>query len=105
MSGMTRPTPSNPDPENIMPASMTMMSSPSRKAIMFMPNSPRPPRGMAVRDCEGLLNEASTPGRKRESYHSGVDPQASRLKAFEMATRKKAPIVDAAQEDKKPPPK
>ncbi len=39
---------------------------------MFIPNSPRPPRGMAVRDCEVLLNEASTPGRKRESYHTHV---------------------------------
>src|SRR5258707_519242 len=66
---MTRSTPSNSDSGNIMPASMTIMSSPSRSAIMFMPNSPRPPRGMAVRDCEVLLNDASAPGRKRESYH------------------------------------
>src|ERR1700687_2854165 len=68
---MTRSTPSNSDSGNIMPASMTMMSSPNCNANMFMPNSPRPPRGMAVRDSELLLNEASTPGRKRESYHSG----------------------------------
>src|SRR5882672_10830909 len=78
MSGMTKSTPSNSDSGNIMPASMTMISSPSRSAIMFMPNSPRPPRGTAVRDCEVLLNEASTPGRKRESYHRTPGSHAPR---------------------------
>src|SRR5882762_5888739 len=105
MSGMTRSTPRSSDSGNIMPASMTMISSPSRSAIMFMPNSPRPPRGIAVRDCEDLLNDASTPGRKRESYHSGVDHQSPRLKACAMATRITAPSVAAASEYKKPPPK
>src|SRR5712691_8021992 len=52
-----------------MPASMTMISSRSRSTIMFMPNSPRPPRGMAVRACVVLLNKAPAPGRNRESYH------------------------------------
>src|SRR5438874_10805771 len=61
-----------------MPASMTMRSSPSRNTIMFMPNSPSPPRGMAVRVCVVLcaallgvlLNETSTPQPKRASYHT-----------------------------------
>src|SRR6266481_5400724 len=53
ISGITRSTPKSSDSGNIMPASMTMMSSPSRSAIMFMPNSPRPPRGMAARECDG----------------------------------------------------
>src|ERR1700674_1545072 len=80
---MTRSTPSNSDSGNIMPASMTMMSSPRRKTIMFMPNSPRPPRGMAVRDCEDLLNEASTPRRERESYHRTPAPPTSRERRSE----------------------
>src|SRR6266704_3437244 len=85
MSGMTRSTPRSSDSGNIMPASMTMISSPSRSAIMFIPNSPRPPRGMAVRDCEVLLNEASTPRRKRESYHREVTGDSS------LVTREKYP--------------
>src|SRR5712692_9948968 len=73
---MTRSTPRSSDSGNIMPASMTIMSSPSRRANMFMPNSPRPPSGMAVRDCEGLLKKEVSPqcnrgivshGRKLES--------------------------------------
>src|SRR5215469_4604540 len=78
MSGMTRSTPRSSDSGNIMPASMTMMSSPSRNTIMFMPNSPSPPRGMAVSDWADLLavlpgvllKEESTPALKRESYHT-----------------------------------
>jgi hypothetical protein len=31
---------------NMSPASMTIMSSPKRTAMQFIPNSPRPPRGM-----------------------------------------------------------
>src|SRR5579859_7389999 len=68
---MTRSTPRSSDSGNIMPASMTRMSSPNRKAIMFMPNSPRPPSGMAVRDCAGLLKKEESPQCNRESYHSG----------------------------------
>jgi hypothetical protein len=40
---------------------------------MFMPNSPRPPRGIAVRVCELLLNEASSPKRVAESYHRAAE--------------------------------
>src|SRR5579883_3288900 len=39
-------TPSSSDSGNIIPASITMMSSPYRKAIEFIPNSPSPPIGM-----------------------------------------------------------
>src|SRR3954447_7101619 len=39
-------TPSSSASGNIMPASMTMMSSPYRRAIEFIPNSPRPPNGI-----------------------------------------------------------
>src|SRR3979490_2507445 len=70
MSGMTRSTPRSLDSGNIMPPSMTMMSSPTRRAIIFMPNSPRPPSGMAVRDCAGLLKKDLSPQCNRESYHS-----------------------------------
>src|ERR1700687_2214038 len=76
MPGITRWTPRSSDSGNIMPASMTMMSSPSRKAIMFMPNSPRPPSGMAVRDCAGLLKKELSPWCNRESYHSGGGSQS-----------------------------
>jgi len=72
-----------------MPASMTIMSSPSRSAIMFMPNSPRPPRGMAVRDCEVLLNDASAPGRKRESYHRILGSHVSLKMPREVAERRR----------------
>ena len=84
---------------------------------MFIPNSPRPPRGMAVRDCELLLNEASTPGRKRESYHREVAGDSSVMtleknrmhlcaqrlwpppkKRWAMETRITAPSVAAASE-------
>src|SRR5690348_10229062 len=70
MSGMTRSMPRSSDSGNIIPASMTMMSPPTRSAIIFMPNSPRPPRGMARRDCEGLLTKIVAPRCARESYHS-----------------------------------
>jgi len=42
---------------------------------MFIPNSPRPPRGIAARDCEVvlvLLKEKSAPDVPNESYHSGM---------------------------------
>src|SRR5260370_491668 len=37
---------------------------------MFMPNSPRPPRGIAKSDCRGLVNEMSSPMYAWEEYHS-----------------------------------
>src|SRR5437016_2200613 len=78
MSGITRSTPKSSDSGNIMPASMTMISSPTRSTSMFMPNSPRPSRGMAVRVCAVfgalllgvLLKETSTPQPKPASYHT-----------------------------------
>ena len=54
MSGMTMSTPRSSCSGNISPASMTMMSSPERRASMFIPNSPNPPSGMAHN--EGALN-------------------------------------------------
>src|SRR2546428_14078165 len=68
---MTRSTPRSSDSGNIMPASMTMMSSPKRRAIMFMPNSPRPPRGMAKRDCGDFFKKELAPKTELESYHTG----------------------------------
>src|SRR5579863_5619128 len=50
---MTMSTPSNSCSGNIRPASITIMSSPQRRAIMFIPNSPKPPRGIASN--EGAL--------------------------------------------------
>src|SRR5947209_9022938 len=46
MSGTTISTPNSSDSGNIRPASITMMSSPQRRAMQFIPNSPRPPRGI-----------------------------------------------------------
>src|SRR3990170_4519737 len=46
MSGMTRSTPSISASGNMRPASTTMRSSAYSKTIMFLPISPRPPRGM-----------------------------------------------------------
>src|SRR5215472_9203861 len=74
MSGMTRSTPNSSDSGNIIPESTTMMSSSSCSTIMFMPNSPSPPRGIAVSECVvllgALLKETLTPQCKRESYHT-----------------------------------
>src|SRR5258708_24084502 len=70
MSGITRSTPSNSDSGNIIPASTTKISSPNRNAIMFIPNSPSPPRGITVSDCLLLLNEGFSPQPNFESYHT-----------------------------------
>src|SRR5512146_1918461 len=48
-------TPSNSDSGNMRPASITMMSSPQRTAMQFMPNSPRPPRGMRRSFPDGIV--------------------------------------------------
>src|SRR5712692_4567754 len=45
-SGMTISTPGASSSGNPMPASMMMASPPHRIAIMFMPNTPTPPRGI-----------------------------------------------------------
>src|SRR5229473_6507586 len=74
MSGITRSTPSNSDSGNIIPASTTRMSSPNRNAIMFIPNSPSPPRGITVSDCLLLLNEGFSPQPNSESYHTAPRP-------------------------------
>src|SRR5579872_3141894 len=47
MSGMTRSTPSISSSGNIRPASTMAMSLPYATAIMFLPISPRPPRGIS----------------------------------------------------------
>src|SRR5882757_2640083 len=70
MSGITRSTPSNSDSGNIIPASTTKISSPNPNAIMFIPNSPSPPRGITVSDCLLLLNEGFSPQPNFESYHT-----------------------------------
>src|ERR1700681_2664467 len=67
---MTRSTPRSSDSGNIMPASTTIISSPTRSTIMFIPNSPRPPRGITVRDCVLLLKERLSPLCDLQSYHS-----------------------------------
>src|SRR6266852_2504079 len=86
---MTRSTPRSSDSGNIMPASMTRMFSPRRRAIMFIPNSPRPPRGIAVRDCADLLKEASSPRRERESYHIVVALEAEAERAGRFSPNSK----------------
>src|SRR5438874_8549309 len=105
MSGMTRSTPKSSDSGNIMPASMTMRSSPSRNTIMFMPNSPSPPRGMAVRVCVVLcaallgvlLNETSTPQPKRASYHT-LGTHAGNACSYEARRGSFASVVGIASE-------
>src|SRR6516162_7459161 len=82
MSGITRSMPKSSDSGNIIPASMTMMSSPQRSAIMFMPNSPRPPRGIARRDCRDVLNEMSAPRATEKSYHSASSARLPRILPF-----------------------
>ena len=37
---------------------------------MFIPNSPRPPRGIAVSVCVGLLKEFLSPSPNLKSYHT-----------------------------------
>src|SRR5580698_7971283 len=62
MSGTTISTPSNSASGNMSPASMTMMSSPKRTAMQFIPNSPSPPRGMTCSFPVGIESnhDAST---------------------------------------------
>src|SRR6266567_6899246 len=47
MSGMMMSTPSNSASGKVIPQSTINMWSPNSKAIMFIPNSPKPPSGMA----------------------------------------------------------
>src|SRR6266852_6372481 len=54
MSGTTISTPKSSASGNIKPASTTMMSSPQRTAMQFIPNSPRPPRGTKWSFPEGI---------------------------------------------------
>src|SRR3990172_4613753 len=53
---MTRSTPSISSSGNMRPASTMMRSSPSSKTIMFLPISPRPPRGI-TRSFSVMLEE------------------------------------------------
>src|SRR3954465_4518646 len=46
MSGTMISTPSSSSSGNMMPASTTMIEPSQRKAIMCIPNSPSPPRGI-----------------------------------------------------------
>src|SRR3990170_777929 len=54
---MTRSTPSISSSGNMRPASTMMRSSPSSKTIMFLPISPRPPRGI-TRSFSAMLEES-----------------------------------------------
>src|SRR5579862_3796956 len=61
MSGTTMSTPSNSASGNIRPASTTMMSSPQRTAMQFIPNSPSPPSGTICNFPVGIeKDDAST---------------------------------------------
>src|SRR6266853_6554327 len=70
MSGITISTPRSSTSGNIIPASIKIMSSPARSTSMFIPNSPRPPRGIAKR--EGFVNAARILARDPSSYHKGT---------------------------------
>src|SRR5690349_969950 len=70
MSGTTMSTPSSSASGNMRPPSMTMISSPQRTAMQFMPNSPSPPSGTICSLPIGMLEylDASTtlaPGQSR----------------------------------------
>src|SRR5206468_159529 len=67
MSGTTMSTPSSSDSGNMRPASMTMMSSPQRTAMQFMPNSPRPPSGITWSLPAGIETSMLTDRGNRES--------------------------------------
>src|SRR6516225_4187506 len=69
MSGITRSTPNNSDSGNIIPASTTRMSSPSRNAIMFIPNSPSPPSGITINDALLLLKSSFFLPFQLQAYH------------------------------------
>src|SRR5882757_3294202 len=79
MSGITRSTPSNSDSGNIIPASTTKISSLNRNAIMFIPNSPSPPRGITVSDCLLLLKKGFSPRSNSKSYHTAPPPAPAAL--------------------------
>ena len=52
-----------------MPASMTMMSSPYRSAIEFIPNSPSPPRGITC-SLRSAIETRSLSVTRKVSYTS-----------------------------------
>src|SRR5438309_1901719 len=55
-----------------MPQSMTMMSSPYRSAMIFMPNSPSPPRGITCNfrsDIKIEIPKTGAPVKERRVEH------------------------------------
>ena len=69
-SGTTRSTPSRSGSGNITPASTTMVVSPQVMAIVFMPNSRRPPSGTTSTGCASVFSGTvisleSIPGCRR----------------------------------------
>src|SRR5512146_1147055 len=77
MSGTTMSTPSSSDSGNMSPASMTMMSSPQRTAMQFIPNSPRPPSGTiwsfpAGMNKDGCYHSAAARSRDGPSLRAAV---------------------------------
>src|ERR1700676_5057551 len=100
MSGMTISTPRSSASGNIMPASIKIMSSPERRTIMFMPNSPSPPRGIAKR--EGLSNVAHVLMSDPSSYHTGAREIEEARDAITVASillwAENAELGDSSQE-------
>jgi len=56
---------------------------------MFMPKFAETTQGDGSEDCEVLLNDASAPGRKRESYHRILGSHVSLKMPREAAERRR----------------
>src|SRR5712671_3738315 len=98
MSGTTMSTPKSSASGNIKPASMTMMSSPQRTAMQFIPNSPRPPRGTICNFPVGIgSNNASTGGFRVEGLSRGEAESAEDLN-IEYRGKTRAVAVEASRQ-------
>src|SRR4029077_11294587 len=67
-------TPRSSASGNIRPASMTMMSSPQRTAMQFMPNSPSPPRGTSCNFPDGIRGTDASTGYDELSARTRSSP-------------------------------
>src|SRR3954462_5384759 len=83
-------TPSSSLSGNMRPASMTMMSSPQRTAMQFMPNSPSPPRGTTWSLPAGIrrdvrTEDANTPPERLQELPQRVGDHGRRRFRAELA--------------------
>src|SRR5208337_5457333 len=88
-------TPSNSASGNMSPASMTMMSSPQRMAMQFMPNSPSPREAQLEALLASVSFDAST-GEHTGFQRAEAPKQWNRLYWREHGTNRKEGLGTAS---------